>query len=373
MLLFIDGMGHYDTALIDKKWTSLTAPLGAPSAWSIAAEGRFGNCIQYLIPDGDSSNSGQLTLSPAITRLGTWIPTDSGVCGFALKVSDLNRLGTSSPNTTILAFPAANNFIMFDVELAPGGTFVAHRWDFAPTYSSTTLQISSEGLTDDTWAYVEFKWKFAADPDGFIQVRVNGTTILDFSGDTLSNFASTTQWNRAYFLGMRCDAGVDDWYFRMCDFYIADLDQDDDDDIADFVGDTVIDYITSDGVGNSSEWTPSAGSNWENVDDVPPNGDTDYNSASAATTRDTYTLQDITGGDPVGVQVVAYARKESEGSSSLQPVIRIGSTDYDGVVQGVADTDYTFLTWPYDISPATDTSWTEAEVNAAESGPLKAI
>lgn len=373
MLLFLDGFAHYDDiSFFSKKWTSLVAPQGAPNAWSITPDGRLSNCLQFLIPGGSSSNAGSVGLVPLATQYGTWTPTRSGVCGFALKVSDVLRLGTSDPNRTLIEWIAPNNFRGLDVELVPGGTFNVNRWDFDPNYKRTVLAISAEGIVDDTYMYVECKWQLG-NADGFVEIRVNTIPVLRFDGDTLSSFWTPLQWNRMNFLSLRANTGNDDFYVRMCDFYLADLEDGPGSyEVDDFVGDAVIDMIRPDGVGNSTGWTPiPANPNWENVREVPPDGDTTRIEGTAIGTRDTYTFEDIPA-DPFGIQVVAYARKDGPGQALIQPVVRQGAVDFDGITLGVADPlDYTFVHWPYDNNPATGAQWTVAEVNAAEFGPLK--
>ena len=47
-------------------------------------------------------------------------------------------------------------------------------------------------------------------------------------------------------------------------------------------------------MGANSQFTPSTGSNYQNVDEMPPNNDTDYNKALSAGLLDTFPMTDFT-------------------------------------------------------------------------------
>lgn len=368
MLLWMDGMAHYATPQLPKKWTTVIDPPGLPGAFTIQPLGRFGNCIQFLVPGGSSSNSGQLSISPLVTQAGGWTPTASGVCGFAIKVSDLQRVGTGSPVAYLWAVGSLGA-PMLALHLEPDGTFTLYRKNF-PNVGEVILTVSAEGLLDDTYMYVEVKWVIHATAGSF-ELRVNTVPVMSFTGNTLgSGFPAL--WNTVHVLNHSAGGGTGDFYMRMCDFYLADLEPGGLGYVVDdFVGDAIIDMIRPDGIGAQSGWTPLAAPNWSEENEVPPDGDASYVETTPVGTRDTYTFEDIPQ-DPFGIQVVAYARKIGLGNTTIAPIIRQGGVDIDGVSQGVADpVEYFFLTWPYDANPATGVQWTAAEINAAEFGPLK--
>jgi hypothetical protein len=136
----------------------------------------------------------------------------------------------------------------------------------------------------------------------------------------------------------------------------------------DFWGDTAVDAKTVSGAGNSTQWTPSAGSNYQNVDDATPNGDTDYNSSGTASQVDLYALTDLSGtGTARAAQWNGYVRKDDAGSRSVAPMLRSESTDAQGSTQSVSDS-YTYLFQVYDVDPADAGSWTFTKINALEAG-----
>ena len=81
-----------------------------------------------------------------------------------------------------------------------------------------------------------------------------------------------------------------------------------------------------------------------------------------------------TGAVVKGIQVNILARKETQGSSGLAPVIHQGSTDYLGPTQAIANVTYVgFLTQAYDLNPATTAKFTAGEINAGQFGVQKVI
>lgn len=366
-VVFLDGVGHYDTPLIGEKYSTINTGLGPSTAWAVTAEGRFGNCIKRTALT--NGTPGYLDAAPLLTQSGVALPTASGFVGFAMKVDDLLGVSTALPSSCRVCRVMEGTLYHLSFDLQSDGTFAVHRYDSATQV--VKLAVSAEGLTADTWAYVECKWVIS-DTVGVAQIRVNGTTILSFAGDTKGTWfpiGTLGVWTAARLWEMQ-SAASPLLIVRTCDLYLANMTGSDN---IDFLGDIVVDKILPDGVGNSSSWTPTPGpNNWADVNEVPPDGDTSYVAATAPGTRDTYSFEDVLG-DPLAIQIVAYARKETAGGAEITPTVRTAGVDYDGIAQGVADTAYTFYHWPYDTNPDTGAPWTKAEMDAAEFGPLKSL
>jgi len=252
--------------------------------------------------------------------------------------------------------------------LSPSGSISLYRFDGLVNY--TYLALSSEAVTNDTWVYLEFKW-LIDNTVGYAEVRANGIRVLRFDGDTKSDPYPQTApsvWNTCRLLGMQSTSDTPKLIARMCDLYVADLSGSVNND---FIGDCVIDYIKPDGTGTNTNWTASPGpNNWDDVNDATPDGDTSYVYASTVGTKDTYSHEDVLT-DAKAIQVVASCRRTTEGSAQLQAVVRSGGSEYNSLALGIADTTYSYLTWPYDTNPDTGAQWTDAQLDAAEFGPLK--
>ena len=367
MVLFMDGCSHYDTAQLGKKWTAVTAQT---ATFTQAAEGRTDGCIKKYLPS--NGDAGYLTCTPLFTQDATWSPTASGRIGLAIKVDDLSTLG-SGPNS-----PTANDLVNtlltvyygtqahFGVTLNSNGTLSVWR----KQGFGTLLGSSVQGVTSGTFAYIEIGWVLSASGAGSVEIRSNETQILLLTGisntyDVFPFGPPPSLWNSLRVLNM---PGTGDQTVRICDIYVADAVAPNDD----FLGDISVAYYLPEDVGAASAWTPTAGDNWECVDDVPPN-DTDTPSISASTpgTRDSYVMQDVVG-DPRAIQICCYMRKAEEGAAAVTPSLRIDGDYYDSPnALNLGSTAFDYYLQPMDVNPATGDPFTKAILDAAESGPLK--
>lgn len=373
MLLFLDGQAHYGTAELSKKY-SMVNPTGV--TWSVTSEGRFGNCIKRETVG--VNNAGNLAISPLMTRLGPWAPKTSGVCGFAVKVDDLQRVVQES----IVVVGGTEFFSIVEGSIAhvgvilnPDGTFSL--WRSRPTSSVDLLAVSSEGLQSNAWAFVEFKW-LIHETTGRFEIRANGVTIMDFTGNTRDSaaFDNLGVWNSVHLLCVERTTGAGaQLILRMCDLYLADLTTSAAADVSDFLGDGTIETIMPDSPGAAADWTPNAGPNWDMTDDRPvPDNDATYITATPPGLQDLYNFEDILPGSIVrGVHWNLLARKTEEGSGAVAPVYHAGS-DFVGPIQGVPSIAYDrYLTQPYDFNPATGAAWTSGDVNAGQWGVRKMV
>ena len=382
MELLIDGQHHYATAQLPKKWTTVspgTASGTDPCVWTIAAEGRTANCVKCTWANISNAQSGYLAAAPLMTNYGPWSPKTSGVCGFAIKVSDLALINTSGLKTRQFFSFYEGDGRVFYVKLNTNGTFSCF-YHTESALLSGYVGSSVQGLRSNTWAYVEFKWTIADDPDGQFQIWLNGVKIYDMQTQTEvvekktnAGFSGSSTysgvWNAVRILQIPSTTTA--MVVRMCDFYLSDQETHSTDYvIADVVGDSTIGAIYPEGVGTYDEWTPLSGDNWANVDEHPPDDDTTYVSGSAGGIRDRYQMQDVPAGAVIlGYQSLIYAKKESEGASILDPVLRLGVTDYVFDGQGVTSPDdYYYIIQPHDNNPATGAQATESDINGMEAG-----
>jgi hypothetical protein len=368
MLLFLDGMAHYDTSRIGMKWTEVVAD-GA--TWTVAAEGRFGNCLKRTQFGGNACG---IDIAPFATRQGYWTLQKGGLCGFAVKIDDLNACVQGGYSGHFVGIFEAS-YCHLHLVLQPDGTFSLIRE--ASGASVLRLADSIEGLQSGSWAYVESKW-VVDDTNGLWETRLNGVPILNYTGPTASTNSGTyglyRVWNKVRVLGGASYNNALAW--RMCDFYLADLQAPNANDVSDFLGDGIVQTIMPNDVGNSAEWTTSGGPNWDMTNERPaPDDDQTYVRAATGGLRDVYNFEDIPPGATVkAVQLSTLARKETEGTAMLAPIVRQGTTDYVGPQQGVASIAYDrYLTQPYDLNPATSNKFTAAEINAGQFGFVKTV
>jgi hypothetical protein len=124
------------------------------------------------------------------------------------------------------------------------------------------------------------------------------------------------------------------------------------------------------GAGASSGWTPSAGSNYQNVDEQPNDGDTTYNSTTTVGAEDTYACPaSVPAGCAVyAVAVEADVRKDDAGTNDADALLRSGGVNYASGSPLSLTTQYQRLTRIWKTDPATGAQWTVANANASQPG-----
>lgn len=366
-LLFCDGFDHYETAdLGTKGWTVNTSQ---SADVTVAAEGRAGGCLKWSVGAGSS-------LGTSWVAIASGAGTASGWCGFAVKIQNLANLASASVNNFLVGIGQASYAPFLYVNVSPAGVLSVNRIDTSDT-SPTLLDTGSVAMSDNTWAYIECKWLIAA--SGTFVVRVNGQTSINFSGDTLTSKTADTTWDAIYLAGMTGPNNSTNYALRnplsgsaftvwIDDLVIGDLQGSVNNDL---LGDQVVTTLVPSGAGTTTQWTPSAGSNYACVDDSVPDDDATYVSTDTTTEIDTYAVGDLTSTGTIhGVQVMAFARNES-GTGTLRLVARSGTTEEASASDLSVDTSYSYKRAIWELDPDTDAAWSASGVNAAEFGIKK--
>jgi hypothetical protein len=194
-------------------------------------------------------------------------------------------------------------------------------------------------------------WATVADAGGRCVVKVDGATVIDYTGDTKNGGTNSTIDTVELY---RNQAGTN--YYD--DLYMNDTG---------LLGPCRIYTLAPTGAGSSTAMTPSTGANWSCVDEQPYSA-TDYVTGSSGQ-RDLYALGDLPGspGTIHAVQVASVAKKSDAGALNLRNNIRSGGTTYQGASSALATTDGSIVdAWTTD--PATSSAWTASGVNALEAG-----
>jgi len=222
------------------------------------------------------------------------------------------------------------------------------------SYSGTILATGTTSINTDTTYLIEVYLK-AADSGGRWVVKVNGVTDIDYTGDTTPG--PTTIDNICFgtkFSGTCCYAYYDNIVI----------------DNASFPGQTCIQGIKPTAAGNSTQWNPSSGSNWDCVDEIPAN-DNDYVSTNSNGALDLYIFSDLTGSIEEVKCVQLQARTIKNGAptpQNLQLAVRSGGTNYFSSSMAVPYVNPKSLFNIWQLNPNTSAAWTVSEVNAAEFG-----
>jgi hypothetical protein len=277
-------------------------------------------------------------------------PSAKVTVGFAVRMGVFNG-SLGSPDCVFYADGGVRDHVGFLVTV--GGAVSIARGGVALATSATGL------VTLNTWNYFEFTTTIS-DTVGVASVKLNGVEVVTFTGDT-KNAGTSTNIDVVLF-----KSGTSGNPYFWDDLYILN-------DLGSApnnapLGDVRVYNSVPTGAGNSTQLTPSTGSNWDAVDELPPSA-TDYVQGSVIGNKDLYQLADLPAGIATifGIQTTVMAKKTDAGARLLKHVVRSGGTDYADTAVALSTSDTT-TTSVRQVDPATSAAWTLANVNAAEIG-----
>lgn len=268
-----------------------------------------------------------------------------------------------------LVFRAGTNSVSLVAGYLNGGSTANE-----PIAPATTTVLNSL----NTWIHIGLM-AYIAEENGFVSFYGNGERLLKWTGDTRiyarNNVALQTTISGVYAGGYGQNYFYlvsDSWsqYVYTDDMY-ADL----------WTGESPPPdepppsrrFLAAfpNAAGSSSQWTPSAGTNWQNVDEAPPNAETDFNKALAPNLLDLYAhaAMEIPVDHAVRALIpLAYARKSDAGTQSQAKVVLTNSL---GTVESSASdlpVSYGYIWNRWTEQPDGATPWDETAVNATEFG-----
>lgn len=230
------------------------------------------------------------------------------------------------------------------------GTFTVSR---AGTTFGATPTSTNQGILSNTWYYLELDY-FCDDTNGTYALRLNGNTSAICSGTGDSKNGGTGSMDTLRI--SQPNALATDWD----DYYEASGS-------TSFQGDCAVKTDVPNADGTYTAWTASAGSDYQCVDEIPYNSDTDYISATAASTDDTFGFPSTgLAGTVLMVETAAIARRDDAAVRQIALLV-----DSGGVNAGASQTVNASYAMYYraDLTdPGTGSAWTMSGVNAAQYG-----
>lgn len=346
MLRFIDGFDHHNSTTLNtyNKWNALQSIANGNS-----------DTIRRFIGDGQ-----YLSATSTLSYMSKELLSNeaSGIFGMAVRFSGT---GTAYTSNIFMLYDSSSKQLVLRTN--SDRTFSLYR-------DTTLLATSTYQFAPDTWFYVEFKWKISSSiASGDVVVFVDDVAIL-----TLAAGTNTQNTSNAYATALRLhnesgyvNTGNTNVYFD--DFYWCDLTGSNNNAP---LGPVRVSTLTPTGNGNYSQLVNNSGNstnNYQRVDEIPPNTDTDYVGTSTPGNKDTYAFSDTpaTTTTIYGVAVNSSIRKTDSGARTYKNQVRISSTDYEGTEKTPA-TNYTNQQEIFEVSPATSSAWTKSEVDGAEFG-----
>jgi hypothetical protein len=328
----------------------------------------------------DGFDTGDLYMKYPGSGFGAWVPSNTTRFGYGRSVTIGWNGGTwfknfpasskviigVAGNTSSLNTPSCSNILLsgdagltqhLSLRLQSNGSIKLHLGD-----GGTVLATSAAAmLTSGPWFFLEIS-ATVADSGGRCIVKVNGATAIDFTGDT-KNGGTNSTLDCVRFAAATNGAENNNTYYD--DLYICDgLGSVNND----FLGDVRVQTLLPTGAGSSTQFTPSTGSNWDNVNDVPYVAGT-YNSDSTSGHRDTYAMSDLMVGTGTifGVQDNILALKSDAGAANIKAALKSGSTVYYDS-DAALGTSLAGFQAVREIDPATSAVWNPTNVNAIEFG-----
>lgn len=275
-----------------------------------------------------------------VVGVGIWIPS-----GVSTTVGLVSILGDVAATTHLS--------LTFD----SGGHIVAKRG----TGSGTVLATGPTAIAGDAWHWLEMKATIA-DSGGVCIVKVDGTTEINFTGDT-KNAGTLTTISHLAFAGASAVPRFDD--LVICDATGSAP-------FNDFFGEKVIKIKRPSNNGATNQWVGSDGNSTDNyllVDDPPPVSSADYTGSATATERDLYAMSSAAGLASVdAIQNIAYVAKSDAGARSFKTVTRnAGGTVTSGPTVALSTT-YLLAAGAIELTDPSAAAWTPSNVNTIQAG-----
>jgi len=129
--------------------------------------------------------------------------------------------------------------------------------------------------------------------------------------------------------------------------------------------------------GSYNQWSPSAGQNWQCVDDPvgAHNSDADYSSAMSSFHNQHYATAafDLDASAINYVKSYFVLRRVGSAGPKIYPRLRVNGANYQGDLLGTLPETYTTQTMTYLTNPDTGLDWTEADVEGTGPAPLQQV
>lgn len=239
----------------------------------------------------------------------------------------------SLPTNRVLFRSGSTNLLVLTVS-------ILNRFDITGGATGST---ANNTVNIGSWQCYEVYYKIS-NTVGVVTIRIDGVEVFTFSGDTQPG----------------ADTTIDNIYFDspFAGMYLDDFALDD----ADWCGLSYYVGLTVDADGTLNEWTPSAGSNYQNVE-IPAN-DSTYNSTNLAKTDEyNLTTTDITG--KTVLRVIPFGRVQNPSGGSVNLGVLTHALPYTAVV--ATPTSFAWKNGDeYELNPNTGNPWNQAEIDALQ-------
>lgn len=232
----------------------------------------------------------------------------------------------------------------------------------------TTLATSTAQVPPATWTEIEVHLIASTGSGGTLEVKMNGTTILNLTGVRTSYSAANFA---AVGVGLYTFTSVASGPFNCIDnLRVNDTSSGTGSANNSWTGPEVITLMKPTSAGDSAQFARAgadSGANWSQCDDVPPNARTDYVSDSTVGHLDLYNTDAPTAAATVSaIDVIAQIFTDGAGGTLAVP-IKTAAGQTDGPAYGLAS-GAAYVSRIYDGDPADSAAWTQTKLNALQVG-----
>jgi len=225
--------------------------------------------------------------------------------------------------------------------------------------NNTDVATSERVIAAGGWYYIEVYY-LPDDSTGVCTIRVNGTEWLTFSGDTRNgdNLAVVRLKYRSNQVGVT----TNDCYFD--DLVINDTSGSVNNT---WPGQQKLYLAVPNAAGDQTDLTPSAGNNWDCVDEIPTST-ADYVSSATATEYDLYNITDpLAGTETLGSVVLNIVAKIDSGSGNIATTLKANVTEDDGANIGLTEA-WQLYQQAWAVNPDDSAAWAPADIDDLQIG-----
>lgn len=363
---YIDGFDHYDAGTVQ-------IATRAPSLWAQ----NFGNTTTGICKTAPAGMSGRAlfhawsysiaTNANEGSRLLLPVANANGIvfgCSYYIQLTDIPP---SNGEYSIFALSDSSGVRDINIRLINGnGSLIAYR-DAAFMGSLTGFE-GNDRLVAGTTYLIEVKLTLRAS-DGDMEVRIDGDTVLNLIGDSdVISLATHMVFGHTILSPALVDT---DGIFTK-DLVIWD---DQGSVNNNFIGDHSISTRLPDADTVQEDWTLTSGTDsFDLVNNIPPDGATNYLSTSVNTDRTDLDIADNPASTDLvlAVQQNAQMKNAGAGTSSVDIGLKSGSTD--GVSsKSVTSSSSKYFSHILENDPDTSLPWTQDGVNLAKTVIKKTV
>jgi hypothetical protein len=240
-------------------------------------------------------------------------------------------------------------------------------WIASVTPKAIVIEPNNWVATDPTTVYLNRRWYLIeahlklGSSNGVVEVKMDGNLMLQYTGNTNPNSRSAI--TRVTFANTM---NVTFWD----DIAINDTSGSEDNS---WCGDGRIVLLKPNANGDTNQWTPSSGNNYECVDEgFPANDDTDYVTTDTTNQKDLYNLENwsLPSNSIIKrVWAIARAKKTSSDLASINIGLKTNSQEYWMASDTPLITTYkNYYGNQYTKNPATSNDWTIDDINNLQVG-----